>query len=144
MGRPASDMFQHRLQFPPAIAGRSALELWVGFCGAYLLYWAFRAIYRIYWHPLARYPGSALAAASTEWCVFVPFTPGTSSFATALELCTGQRLLAETATDNFRTRYEWYWNMYQPGALLFEIERLHKQHGMQGGTNGLSDTAYGS
>ena len=26
-------------------------------------------------------------------------------------------------------RYEWYWNVYQPGQLLFEIERLHKRHG---------------
>ena len=35
--------------------------------GGYVLYWTFRAIYRLHFHPLAKYPGSSVAAISTEW-----------------------------------------------------------------------------
>lgn len=50
------------------------------------------AVYRLFLHPLSRYPGSHVAAISTSW-------------------------------------YEWYWNYHKNGRMLFEIERLHKQHG---------------
>ena len=33
--------------------------------------------------------------------------------------------LAAVSTEWF----EWYWNIYQPGAMLFEIEKLHHKHG---------------
>lgn len=33
----------------------------------YCIFYLFRAVYRVFYHPLARYPGSKLAAASTEW-----------------------------------------------------------------------------
>ncbi|KAL8758331.1 MAG: hypothetical protein Q9199_001587 [Rusavskia elegans] len=26
-------------------------------------------------------------------------------------------------------QYEWYWNIYKSGSMIFEIERLHKKHG---------------
>ncbi|KAL8911000.1 MAG: hypothetical protein Q9171_003769 [Xanthocarpia ochracea] len=33
----------------------------------YGIYYVFRGVYRIFFHPLAKYPGSSLAAFSTEW-----------------------------------------------------------------------------
>ena len=36
-------------------------------CG---VYYCVRVVYRIFFHPLAKYPGSKLAAASTEWYGF--------------------------------------------------------------------------
>lgn len=35
--------------------------------GLYLIFWTARALYRIYLHPLSRYPGSKVAAASAAW-----------------------------------------------------------------------------
>jgi hypothetical protein len=61
---------------------------------AYLVFWILHAAYRLFFHPLARSPGSKLAAVSKPW-------------------------------------YEWYWNFHQKGMLLFEIERLHKHHGIK-------------
>jgi hypothetical protein len=58
----------------------------------YAVLWLSRAIYRLYLHPLSRYPGSPVAAVSTAW-------------------------------------YEWYWNYYQNGQMIFEIARLHRIHG---------------
>ncbi|KAI1799432.1 cytochrome P450 [Daldinia bambusicola] len=57
-----------------------------------LVCWAFQAIYRIYFHPLSKYPGPKVAAVSDSW-------------------------------------WEFYWNYYRNGELLFEIDRLHKRHG---------------
>lgn len=82
----------------------------------YILYWLVQAAYRLFFHPLSKYSGSPVAAISTAWWV----RPANSLRITAdreLMLC-----------RNFY-RYEWYWNIYKQGAMLFEIERLHKKHG---------------
>ncbi|KAI1318724.1 cytochrome P450 [Xylariaceae sp. FL0255] len=67
------------------------------------LYYITDAIYKLYYHPLSRYPGSAIAAVASSW-------------------------------------YEWFWNYYQNGRLLFELERLHRIHGpvVRIGANDLS------
>lgn len=39
----------------------------VRFAILYCIYYILRVPYRIYFHPLAKYPGSKIAAASTEW-----------------------------------------------------------------------------
>jgi len=57
-----------------------------------LALWICRAIYRIYFHPLSRYPGPKLAAVSNSW-------------------------------------WEWYWNYYKNGCMIFEIDRLHQKLG---------------
>ncbi|KAF2009051.1 cytochrome P450, partial [Aaosphaeria arxii CBS 175.79] len=58
----------------------------------YCIFWILRACYRLFFHPLSRYPGSPLAAISKPW-------------------------------------YEWYWNFYHKGHLIFEIQRLHDRLG---------------
>ncbi|RWA04976.1 hypothetical protein EKO27_g10123 [Xylaria grammica] len=57
-----------------------------------LVYWPCVILYRLYFHPLAGYPGSKFAAISTS-------------------------------------SWEFYWNYYHNGRMLFEIERLHKVYG---------------
>jgi len=57
-----------------------------------IILWTTRAIYRIFFHPLSRYPGSIVAIIFPSW-------------------------------------YEWYWNYYHNGELLFEIEREHCRNG---------------
>ncbi|OAL43511.1 cytochrome P450 [Pyrenochaeta sp. DS3sAY3a] len=44
-----------------------ALKILSALGGIYLAYWTSRAIYRIFFHPLSRYPGSKVAAASAAW-----------------------------------------------------------------------------
>lgn len=44
-----------------------ALKILSTLGGIYLAYWTSRAIYRIFFHPLSRYPGSKVAAASAAW-----------------------------------------------------------------------------
>ncbi|KAL2797386.1 cytochrome P450 [Aspergillus keveii] len=67
-------------------------QIGIAVVSLYAVLWLSRAIYRLYLHPLSRYPGSPVAAVSTSW-------------------------------------YEWYWNYYQNGQMIFEIERLHRIHG---------------
>ncbi|KAI0478374.1 cytochrome P450 [Xylariaceae sp. FL0804] len=64
----------------------------VGCLAISIVYWSSISLYRLYWHPLARYPGPSIAAISTS-------------------------------------SWEFYWNYYNNGRMIFEIERLHRIHG---------------
>ncbi|KAI0553291.1 cytochrome P450 [Xylaria curta] len=55
-------------------------------------YWIATAFYRLFLHPLSKYPGPTVAIISNSW-------------------------------------YEWYWNYYHNGQMIFELESLHKLHG---------------
>lgn len=59
-------LLRYRFDSPWSTA-KSGQILFAIVFGGYLLYWSFRAIYRIRFHPLAKYPGSSVAAISTEW-----------------------------------------------------------------------------
>lgn len=73
----------------------------------YICFWLARAFYRVYFHPLSRFPGPFVASFSKPWFV----VPRYSVF----------------CADNLR--YEWYQNFHQKGQLIFEIERQHLKLG---------------
>jgi hypothetical protein len=74
-----------------------------------ILYLAGGAIYRLYFSPLAKFPGPKLAAL-TLWYYFFS------------EICLSQLNFAFL-------RYEFYFDVVQRGRYTWEIERMHQAYG---------------
>ena len=53
--------------YSPWLTAKASQVFVSSLISGYVLYWTFLAVYRLHFHPLAKYPGSSVAAISTEW-----------------------------------------------------------------------------
>ena len=76
---------------------------------AVFLYYVTRTLYRLYFHPLARFPGPKLAAIGRWWALHA-----------TLPLCHPLIL----------GRYEAYYEVVKVGMFSDQIQKMHEQYGM--------------